>query len=268
MAEGSCFVCQKPKILLPKTTTKRKNTYFIMTEPEILNVLHDAHTAHQAGDFVNALKFYEHFFDHALDDDPYALYAVRLSHCLHGWVELAEVFPGAKLALERKKKSMLESYLDQRDPERFHDYLSISRSLGTEDEAIEEFLKLHNKEPKSAAKLSKYIWDDLVSREYWKECGELLPESSQKMDELFAVFDEATKLKEVDVSFDNEQFNDHIVQSLLRDLERVVTVLRHNNRPDDIHALQRQFFQGVEQRNNSTLSKQVHANGSFLFSGH
>ena len=50
-----------------------------------MQVLKDAQLAHQAGDFVNALKFYQQFFDHALDDDPYAFYGVRLSYCLEGW---------------------------------------------------------------------------------------------------------------------------------------------------------------------------------------
>lgn len=239
-----------------------------MSEPDILNVLRDAHTAHQAGDFANALKFYEHFFDHALDDDPYALYAVRLSHCLHGWVELAEVFPGANRALIRKMKEMLDAYQLKRDPERFHDFISISRALGTEDEAVNEFLALHQSEPKSAAKLGKYVWDDLILREHWKVCSELMKESSQKLDELFAVFDEATKLKEVDNSFNTDEFDHHIVSTLLDDLQKTVMVLRHTNRTDDLEALQRQFFQGVEQRNEPILSKQVHAKGSFLFAGH
>lgn len=239
-----------------------------MSETDILNVLKDAHTAHEAGDFVNALKFYEYFFDHALDDDPYALYAVRLSHCLNGWIELAEVFPGAKNALERKMKEQLETYQNKRDPELFHDYLSISRGLGTEDEAVNEFLILHNKEPKSAAKLAKYVWDDLIIREHWLVCSELMPESSQKLDELFAVFDEATKLKEIDNSFNTDEFDQHIVSTLLNDLQKTVMVLRHANRSDDLAALQRQFFQGVEQRNQPMLSKKVHAQGSFLFAGH
>lgn len=239
-----------------------------MSEPDILHVLKDAHTAHEAGDFVNALKFYEYFFDHALDGDPYALYAVRLSHCLQGWVELAEVFPGAKKGLERKMKERLEIYRSQRDPEQFHDFISISRALGTEEEAINEFLTLHHSEPKSAAKLAKYVWDDLILREHWLECSELMPESSQKLDELFAVFDEATKLKEVDNSFNTEEFDRHIVNTLLNDLQKTVMVLRQANRSDDLEALQRQFFQGVEQRNQPILSKQVHAQGSFLFAGH
>jgi len=239
-----------------------------MQNPEILSVLKDAQTAHHAGDFANALNFYEHFFDHALDDDPYALYAVRLSHCLQGWAELAVTFPGAKNALERKKREMLSVYLEQREPERFHDFFAISRSLGSESDALEEFLKLHHAEPKSAAKLSKYVWDDLINHEHWQVCGALLSDASQKMDELLAVFDEAEKLKDIEPSFNNQQFEQHVVDSLLDDLQKTVMVLRHNGRNDDVAALQRQFFQGVEQRNNATLSKDVHAKGAFLFSGH
>lgn len=239
-----------------------------MQEPEILNVLKDAQTAHQAGDFVNALKFYEHFFDHALDDDPYALYAVRLSHCLHGWVELAETFPGAKQALVRKKNSLLDDYYSDRKPEQFHDFLSISRALGLEDDALAVFLEHHHKEPKSAAKLSKYVWDDLVNAEQWQVCSELMVESQQKMDELFAVYDEANKLKDFDPSFDNPQFETHIVDNLLNDLQRMVMVLRHTDRGVELSALQRQFHQGVEQRNHALLSKTVHAKGAFLFAGH
>ncbi len=239
-----------------------------MQEPEILTVLKDAQTAHQAGDFVNALKFYEHFFDHALDDDPYALYAVRLSHCLHGWVELAQVFPGAKNALERKKRSVLDLYETQRHPEQFHDYLSISRALGLEADALETFLALHNSHPKSATKLTKYIWNDLINAEHWQVCSELMVESNQKLDELFAVYDEAAKLKEFDSSFDNPSFEQHIVDNLLNDLQCVVMVLRHTNRVEELEAMQRQFYQGVEQRNHSLLSKQVHAKGAFLFAGH
>ncbi len=239
-----------------------------MQEPKILVVLKDAQTAHQAGDFVNALKFYEHFFDHALDDDPYALYAVRLSHCLHGWAELAEAFPGAKHALERKKREMLDLYKERKEPERFHDFFSISRVLGTESDALEQFLILHHENPKSAAKLSKYVWDDLINREHWQVCSNLMAESNQKLDELFSVFDEASKLGELDPSFNKPQFDQHVVDTLLNDVERTVLVLRHAGRTNDIAAIQRQFFQGVDHRNHSLLTKQAHAKAAFLFSGH
>jgi len=237
-------------------------------KPQIISVLEDAQLAHRSGDFVNALKFYEHFFDHALDDDPYALYGVRLAHCLQGWAELAKVFPGAKNRLENKKRERLDQFKESTDPETFHDYLSITRLLGTEADALEEFLELHNSQPEEAAKLTKYLWDDLVNAEHWAVCNTLLSQPNQKLDELFSVFDEAAQLKELDPSFNNRKFEQHLVDTLLNDLQNTVMVLRHGNRGDDIDALQRQFYQALEKRNHPLLSKQVHAKSSFLFASH
>ena len=239
-----------------------------MEKPQIIQVLEDAQLAHKAGDFTNALTFYEYFFDHALDDDPYAFYGARLSHCLTGWGELAQEFPGAKNRLDAKKREVLDHYLEGRDPERFHDYLTICRVLGVEGDALEQFLSLHHSEPKSAAKLSKYLWNDLINAEQWEVCSSLMEQAPQKMDELFAVFDEAAKLKEIDPSFDNIRFDQHIVDTLLDDVQKVVVVLRYADRSDDIDALQRQFHQGVASRDHSLLTKQVHAKSSFLFAGH
>lgn len=239
-----------------------------MDKPQMIQVLEDAQRAHQAGDFSNALKFYEHFFDHALEHDPLAFYGARLSHCLGGWGDLAEQFPGAMNRLEAKKRDSLEVYLEQREPERFHDYLAICRTLGREQDALEQFLQLHHSEPKSAAKLSKYIWHDLVGAEHWDVCSDLLPQPSQKLDELFAIFDEANKLKEVDPAFNTQSFDEHIVDTLLNDLQQVVTVLRYAQRSDEIDALARQFAQAVEQRQHAQLAKQTHAKASFLFTGH
>lgn len=239
-----------------------------MEKPAIIKVLEDAQLAHQAGDFSSALTFYEHFFDHALDDDPYAYYGARLSNCLNGWGELATVFPGAKNRLEAKKREVLEQYLDAKNPERFHDYLCICRCLGVEGDALEQFLALHHSEPKSAAKLSKYLWNDLISAEHWQVCSELMEQANLKLDELFAVFDEASKLKDYDPQFNNVKFDQHIVETLLGDIQNVVMVLRYANRMDEIDALQRQFQQGVTSRDHATLNKQAHAKGSFLFAGH
>lgn len=239
-----------------------------MDKPKIIQVLEDAKLAHKAGDFVNALKFYEYFFDHALDDDPYAFYGARLSHCLNGWGDLALEFTGAKNRLESKKREVLELYLESREPERFHDYLTICRVLGVESDALDQFLTLHHSEPKSAAKLSKYLWNDLINAEQWDVCSSLMEQAAQKMDELFAVFDEAARLKEFDPSFNNIRFDQHIVDTLLDDVQKVVMVLRYADRGDDIDSLQRQFHQGIESRDHSMLTTQVHAKSSFLFAGH
>lgn len=239
-----------------------------MDAPKILHVLQNAHLAHKAGDFTNALKFYEQFFDGALLEEPEALYGIRLNHCLDGWSRLADSFPGARKRLVEKQVEVLEVYNENKNPERFHDYIQISRRLGEEKQMVDTFVGLHQRSPKSAAKLIKFVWDDLVADEQWKICNTLLEQPSMKLDELFAVFDEASQLKEVDPSFDSIEFEQHTVEQLITNLQAVVVVLRNGDRTPDIKALERQFFQGIQSRDNSTLNKRINAQGSFLFAAH
>lgn len=237
-----------------------------MQEPQILNVLNDAKFAHQAGDFLNALKFYERFFDDALNEDPEAMYSLRLYMCLDGWAALANEFPGAKKRLHDKQIEALTEYKREKEPERFHDYVQISLRLNSEQEAVQQFLEFHKQSPKSAAKLSKFIWELLLRDQQWEVCNALLPEPSMKMDELFAVFDEANKLKDVNPMFNNLRFEQHTIDELFVNLESVIAVLRSANRKEEINKLERQFVSGVEHRNNLGLSKRSTSQRALLFS--
>ena len=239
-----------------------------LQKPALLTVLDDAQLAHQAGDFVNALKFYEQFFDQSRQQDPVAYYGIRLSHCLNGWAQLAQQFEGAKRALETKKRSALEQFNNTHQGEWFHDYLCICRHLGVESDALDVFLQWHANEPKTAAKLSKFLWNDLINAEQWQVCNDLLEQANLKLDELFAVFDEAVKLKQHEPSFNSPEFDQHIVETLLDDVQKLVMVLRYGERQQDIRALERQFQQNVANREHSLLNKSAHAKASFLFISH
>lgn len=239
-----------------------------MQKPALVNLLEDATKAHTAGDFNSALEFYEAFFDQAAEQDPEAYYAMRLSHCLQGWAELAEQFPGALNRLNAKRLEVLANYRQQQHPERFHDYFQICRVLGREDEALQTFLELHAKEPDGAKGIAKFVWDDLVANEYWTVCSELLEQPNHKLDELFAIYNEALKLKAIDPTFNTPRFESHVVEQLLVGVERVVGILRHAGRTEEIEQLQIQFHVAMQKIKDHILNKQVQARGAYLFSGH
>ncbi len=239
-----------------------------MENPQIMKVLQDAQLAHEAGDFVNALRFYEQFFDHALDDDPYALYGVRLSYCLDGWGRLAKEFVGAKNQLEHKQAAALDEYQRHKKPELFHDYYSISRVLGDNKAAIEQFLVINRASQKSASRLIKFVWADLIQEEYWEICNQFLEDPVQKLDESFSVFDEASRLKEMDPSFATEAFEQHILSELTHSVNELLLVLRHNNRSEDVEMIQRKFYEISHAKDHPGLDKLLQAKGAFLFSGH
>jgi hypothetical protein len=239
-----------------------------MEKPNIMKVLEDAKLAHKSGDFTNALKFYEHFFDHALDDDPYALYGVRLSYCLDGWAELAKDFVGAHNQLVEKQQTALQNYHKIKLPELFHDYYSISRVLDKKEESLDSFLSVLQENFKNASRLVKFVWQDLIEAEQWEVCNQFLEDPVQKMDESFSVFDEASQLRNIDTSFATPAFEKHILNELVDAVNELLLVLRHNNRSEDVDVIQRKFYEIAHSRSHSGLDSLLQAKGVFLFSGH
>ncbi|MEO0367365.1 MAG: hypothetical protein AAF197_01120 [Pseudomonadota bacterium] len=237
-----------------------------MEKPAVMKILENAQMAHEAGDFLGAARFYEEFFDQSRLVDPMAFYAIRLNNCLMGWKQLADDFPGARMKLADKAQEMLALYETEKSPERFHDYWVIKKLCGELDEAIATFEALAAQT--EVAPLAKFVWTDLVANARWPLCGSLLTRPEQKLDELFAVFDQACGMKQLDPQFDTLAFDEHIVETLLADTKMVVEVLRQTDRSSEVDSLARQFQQLVSQRQHATLAKQVSAQGAYLFIGH
>ena len=239
-----------------------------MSQPPIMQVLKDAQLAHQAGDFVHALKFYQQFFDHALDDDPYALYGVRLSYCLEGWGKLAKEFVGAKNELERYQQQTFQDFTVTNKPELFHDYYCISLVLEQREIAVQAFLNINEEDHAKAKPLIKFIWDDLVKLQHWQVCNQFLTEPVQKLDESFEIFDQAVRLQDVDASFATSAFEEHILSTLVDSVKQLILVLRHNDRREDVEMIERKFFEIASSKQHSSLDQLIQAKGSFLFAGH
>jgi hypothetical protein len=80
--------------------------------------------------YAGALEKYLWFHDHALDADR-SLAGVRLSYALAEWVDLGEVYPPARRALESVRDAKAESLKQGTyDASLFHDVASINRALG------------------------------------------------------------------------------------------------------------------------------------------
>jgi hypothetical protein len=86
--------------------------------------------AARSGRHDEALREYEWFHDHALEDER-ALYGVRLSFALSDWVDLGKVYPPALLSL-RSVRETKSARLRAGDGSRelFHDVVAINESLG------------------------------------------------------------------------------------------------------------------------------------------
>src|SRR6188508_2272468 len=99
------------------------------------DALDAARAAFRDKQYPEALASYEWFFDHALDNDPAALYGVRLSYCLDEWARLGAKYPPALQRLEERRDQALKAFGSARDPERFHDFKAICEAIDGESKA-------------------------------------------------------------------------------------------------------------------------------------
>ena len=125
-------------------------------------VFDEAREAFRLDNYQEALEHYDYFFDYALADDP-AFYGVRLSYCLSEWANLAQKYPAAKERLLQKKQAAIKLLEQTRDPERFHDYVSLCRYLKFEHEPGDQFLIYHSSDQDLAQSIVRFIWDDLIA---------------------------------------------------------------------------------------------------------
>lgn len=221
------------------------------------DILEEARAAFKEGNYAEALEQYEYFFDHALDDDPYSLYGVRLSYCLDEWVRLGNRYPLALQRLEQKAGAAL-ALLDQtRNPERFHDFVVICKYLERPEEPIRRFLGYHSLDRELAQSVIRYIWDQLVEEKQWLLCSEYLPLPKNRYDAALAKFDEAMKVCRENPALGGNEFEEQIKGWYVRDVSHMLLVLKNTGRDEEASSMQASVFSDMQARGCAELTHRI-----------
>jgi hypothetical protein len=188
--------------------------------------------------YPEALSSYEWFFDHALDDDPAALYGVRLSYCLSEWAQLGSKYPPAWKRLEERRDQALELFGSTRDPERFHDFMAICRCLDEDSKLPQEtFAKIHHEDRELAASAVRFIWHQIVDAQMWEVAATYVVDYKADYEQAIEKFEEAMKVCDENPDFGGEEFADQIRGWCIADLRDLWLVLTHSNRSSEAEAL-------------------------------
>jgi hypothetical protein len=103
---------------------------------------HAARAAAAAGRYEEALREHIWFHDHALEEQP-SLYGVRLSYALSDWVELANRYPPALVALKAIRDAKSDRLVrGDGDRRLFHDVRAINEQLDQQGLTHELFVRL------------------------------------------------------------------------------------------------------------------------------
>lgn len=200
-------------------------------------MLAKAREAVRTSDFSTALELYEWFFDHALDGDSASYYGVRLSYCLDEWNRLGQVFEPAKIQLEIKFRHSLAEFTRTRDPERFHDYVSIGSYISRDELPIAQFLELHNSDRALAKEIVRFIWDILVEAGHLRVCGEYLDDPNPAYNRQLEIFDVTMEMCESEPELGGFEFAAHNLERYRKGVTQLVEVLNATDRCEDARAI-------------------------------
>ena len=136
------------------------------------------------GRYDEALHEFVWFHEHALAEQP-SLYGVRLSYGLFYWMELAALYPPARVTLEQirdRKTTALLSNLEDRDV--FHDIASINDHLLEQGKTHALFVKLVASNPEFAEACSRYALPSLVLAGDFELAERFSPDPEHQLREL------------------------------------------------------------------------------------
>lgn len=184
--------------------------------------------------YPEALEKYEWFFDHALDDDEHNYYGVRLSYCLGEWADLGSKYPPAWKRLVERRDQALELFGSTRDPERFHDFMSICQYLDEDSRLpVETFARIHHHDRPLAESAVRFIWHELVDAQLWDVAAAYVTDYKADYEAAIEKFEEAMKVCEENPDFGGEDFADQIRGWCIADLRDLWLVLSRSDRASE-----------------------------------
>ena len=153
-----------------------------MSEPNPSEVLRQARQLVKSEQYAEALEKYIWFHDHALDADR-SLVGVRLSYAISEWVDLGEVYPPARSALEGVRDAKAEFLVQGTyDVHLFHDVASINRAMGQVDRTSDLFKSIANADRDVAAKCFDIALESLVRMKEFDLARSFMPDPRKKID--------------------------------------------------------------------------------------
>ncbi len=154
-----------------------------MSEFAPTEVLRQARQFVKSQQYAEALQKYIWFHDHALDNDR-SLVGVRLSYAISEWVELGEVHPPARRALESVRDTKAASLTrGTNDATLFHDVASINRALGQVERTRDLFKTMAGADRGVAEKCFRFALESLVRTKEFELARSFMPDPRKEIDQ-------------------------------------------------------------------------------------
>lgn len=149
-------------------------------------VLREARLLVKSQQYSAALEKYVWFHEHALDSDR-RMAGVRLSYAISEWAEMGDVYPPARIALERVRDAKTSALINRTlDANLFHDVAAINRALGQAERTRDLFKSIAAEDRDVAEKCFRVALEVLVDTKDYGLALSFLTDPQREIDQ-FAI---------------------------------------------------------------------------------
>jgi len=186
---------QPGRVLFPNCRTRpqiresrrlRSEIIRSVSETDPKEILREARRFVKSQQYAAALEKYVWFHDHALESNR-ALAGVRLSYAILEWVDLGDVYPAARKALESVRDAKSELLIQGTcDVGLFHDVASINRAFGQIDRTSDLFKTIAGADRGFAQKCFHVAIESLIRTKEFVVARSFVPDPRKEIDQ-FAI---------------------------------------------------------------------------------
>jgi hypothetical protein len=179
--------------IYPQSWPKHSEIICSVSETNPKEVLRQARQLVKSHEYGAALEKYIWFHEHALDADR-SFAGVRLSYAMSEWIDLGEVYPPARTALEGVRDTKTESLTKGAyHVSLFHDVASINRALGQVERTSDLFKTIAAADRSVAEKCFHIALESLVRMNEFGLARSFISDPQKEIDHFAMPFKFATQ---------------------------------------------------------------------------
>jgi hypothetical protein len=180
----------------------------------------------QDGRYGEALREFEWFHHHALEEEP-ALRGVRLSYALESWLDLGRIYPEAMDSLLSVRDSKTRQLVQgTRTWDLFHDVVAINETLDQAIATYELFVAIRQQAPEFARECAHVAMPAILNSKDYPLARAYIPQPEASIQWVTARLNEDVDWAQKESDENREMRLDAFVHIYAEEISRILIVFR------------------------------------------
>lgn len=207
------------------------------------NILESAYNLYEKNDYEESLRLYEIFFKNT--ENLHSSWVGARFRAYKEWYCLSKKYDPAYNALMEIKKRVYGLFKNHNDIAMFSEYARICKVSKQDDEIINVFLELHEKNKHIARKAYNSVESILIQNRQWEICSFYIENSMEKYQTILAQYDELIYIS--NSGFDGK-YNLVYEKEFEKNMQNLIWILKVSSRDTEIDYIMDELKNNLKER--------------------